>query len=194
MDSSRPTGAGGHLQHPFISAAGAGLVAFWFIPWDVVSNRDVYTEERIVSSRRNARETSTEVKALGRNKFIETLEIVSPLPPRSRKPVHQELVYVFRLSFIYMYICVPCGARLNRLVCNGPVSPLDIVPFCFAVLSRFVCHSVRKYTLLGLVYLVLLVLSLAISPPPLFRISIPEKTRKQRPQLPPRSGTFTTYQ
>ena len=74
-----------------------------------------------------------------------------------------------------MYICVPCGARLNRLVCNGPVSPLDIIPFCFAVLSRFVCHSVRKYTLLGLVYLVLLVLSLAISPPPLFRNSIPER-------------------
>ena len=103
VDSSRPTGAGGHLQHPFISAAGAGPVAFWFIPWDVVSNRDVYTEERIVSSRRNARETSTEVKALGRTKIIETLEIVSPLPPRSRKPVHQELVYVFRLSFIYVY-------------------------------------------------------------------------------------------
>ena len=105
VDSSRPTGAGGHLQHPFISAAGAGLEAFWFIPWDVVSNRDVYTEERIVSSRRNARETSTEVEALGRNKIIETLEVISPLPPRSRKPVHQELVYVFRLSFIYVYMC-----------------------------------------------------------------------------------------
>ena len=105
VDSSRPTGAGGHLQHPFISAAGAGPVAFWFIPWDVVSNRDGYTVERIVSSRRNARETPTEVKALGRNKIIETLEIVSPFPPRSRKPVHQDLVYVFRLSFIYVYMC-----------------------------------------------------------------------------------------
>ena len=73
-----------------------------------------------------------------------------------------------------MYICVPCGARLNCPVCNGPVSPLDIASLCFAVLSRFVCHSVRKYTLLGLVYLVLLVLFLAISPP-LFRIPIPER-------------------
>ena len=90
VDSSRLTGAGGHLQHPFISAAGAGPVAFWIIPWDVVSNHDGYTVERIVSSRRNARETPTEVKALGRNKIIETLEIVSPLPPHSRKPVHQD--------------------------------------------------------------------------------------------------------
>ena len=48
VDSSRPTGAGGHLQHPFISAAGEAPVAFWIIPWDVVSNRDVYTASRLL--------------------------------------------------------------------------------------------------------------------------------------------------
>ena len=69
-----------------------------------MSNSDGYTVKRVVSFRRNARETPTEVKALGRSKIIEILEIFSPLPPRSRKPVHQDLVYVFRLLYIYFLL------------------------------------------------------------------------------------------
>ena len=75
-----------------------------------------------------------------------------------------------------MYICVPCGARLNRPVCNGPVSPLDIASLCFGhVIS--LCLSLSKKIYLAWIGIPCTVGSFPchIPPSPLFRIPIPER-------------------